>query len=138
VQSHYGNQGNFELVVVLQTQQMQHFWRDNDNGMVWNAGPTFGSNISSPPYMIEGPYGQADENSIGNFELCVASQGQVQHWFRNNQSGAEWAWGATFGSSQGSIQQVVALIQGSYGFNLEMVVLLESGQLQHFIVAAVL
>ena len=54
VQSHYGTQGNLELVCALSSGQMQHFWRDNDHAMVWKAGATFGSGISSPPCMIEG------------------------------------------------------------------------------------
>jgi hypothetical protein len=84
VQSHYGTQGNLELVAVLDSGAMQHFWRDDDNGNVWNAGPMFGSGIQSPPCMIEGQYGAGNENAVGNFELCVTAGGQVQHWWRNN------------------------------------------------------
>ncbi len=57
IQSHYGKQGNFELVAVLDGGQMQHWWRDNDAGMVWKADQTFGSGVGSPPCMIEGQYG---------------------------------------------------------------------------------
>lgn len=130
VQSQYGTQGNLELVAVLQSGQMQHFWRDDDNGNVWNAGPMFGSAVQSPPCMIEGQYGASDENAVGNFELCVAVGGQVQHWWRDNAGGSmQWYQSATFGHDA---QAVAALVEGSFGFNLEVVVLRFDGQFQHY------
>jgi hypothetical protein len=128
IQSHYGTQGNFELVCVLASGKMQHWWRDNDHGMVWNAGPEFGSGIGSPPCMIEGSYGAGNEKAVGNFELCVATGGSVQHWWRN-QSDLLWRQSATFGHD---ILAVVSLIEGSYGFNLEVIVLRTDNQLQHY------
>ena len=103
--------------------------RDNDQGMVWNAGPTFGSGVGSPPCMIEGQYGATDENAVGNFELCVAVGGQVQHWWRDNQGDMSWRQSATFGHD---VQAVAALVEGSYGFNLEIIVLRFDGMLQHY------
>ena len=79
--------------------------------------------------MIEGQYGAADENHVGNFELCVAVGGQIQHWWRDNQGDMQWRQSATFG---GNIQTVTTLIEGSYDFNLEVVALRADGQLQHF------
>jgi hypothetical protein len=132
VQSHYGKQGNFEVVAILANGQMQHFWRDNDAGNVWKTGESFGGNISSPACMIEGQYGAADENSVGSFELCVACAGQAQHWYRDNQNAGNWSMTAAFGSDQSPVQEVIALLEGSYGFDLEVIALLQSGQLQHF------
>jgi hypothetical protein len=129
IQSHYGGQGNFELVGVLDTGEMQHWWRDNDHGLVWNEGPRFGSGVESPPCMIEGQFGAGDENAVGNFELCVAVGGQVQHWWRNNQADMSWNQSATFGHD---VRAVAALVEGSYGFNLEVVVLRWDGILQHY------
>ncbi len=129
IQSNYGRQGNFELVCVLNTGQMQHWWRDNDNGRVWNAGPTFGSGIYSPPCMIEGQYGMGNELMVGNFELCVAVGGQIQYWWHDNVSGMGWHQSATFGHD---VQAVVGLIESSYGFNLEVVVLRTDQMLQHY------
>jgi hypothetical protein len=86
IQSHYGQKGNFELIAVLDNGKMQHWSRDNDHGLVWNAQATFGNGwVASPPCMIEGQYGALDENHVGNFELCVAVGGQIQHWWRDNQ-----------------------------------------------------
>ena len=127
VQSHYGTMGNFELVAVRNDGQMQHWWRDNDHGGGWNQGVTFGAGVNSPPCMIEGSYGQSDELHAGNFELCVAVNGQVQHWWRDNQ--ANWHHDATFGHD---IAAVAGLLEGSYGFNLEVIVLRTDGQVQHY------
>jgi hypothetical protein len=129
VQSHYGQQGNFELVCVLESGEMQHFWRDNDNGMVWHAGDTFGSGVFSPPYMIEGQFGASDEKHVGNFELCVAVDGAVQHWWRDNQNDTGWQYGATFGHD---IATVTALVESSFFFDLEVIVLRTDQQLQHY------
>ena len=52
IQSTYGNQGNFELVV-LQGEQLMHYWRDNDApGYPWHKGaaipaPQVGSGLGS-------------------------------------------------------------------------------------------
>lgn len=129
IQSHYGTKGNFELVCVLNTGQMQHWWRDNDHGMVWNAGPVFGTGATGSPCMIEGQFGASDEKKVGNFELCVAAAGKVQHWWRANGSDMLWRQSATFGHDVGF---VVALVEGSYGFNLEVIVLRTDNKLQHY------
>jgi hypothetical protein len=129
VQSHYGTQGNLELVAVTTGGQMQHFWRDDDHGNVWHSGVMFGSNVHSPPCMIEGQFGAGNENAVGNFELCVAVGGQVQHWWRNNSSAMQWSQSATFGHD---VQAVASLIESSFGFNLEVIVLRTDQRLQHY------
>jgi hypothetical protein len=129
IQSHYGTKGNFELVCVLSGGQMQHWWRDNDHGNVWHSTASFGSGLSSPPCMIEGEYGAANEKSVGNFELCVAVGGKVQHWWRANDSDQLWRNSATFAHD---VQAVVSLVEGSYGFNLELIVLRTDNKLQHY------
>ena len=132
VQSTFGNQGNFELVAVLDNGQMQHWWRNNDDPTKpWNAGVTFGSGVSSHPCMIEGMYGMSTELGHGNFELCVAVNGMVQHWWRDNSSsGLPWANSATFGD--GTITAVGGLLEGSFGFNLELIVERKDGHVQHY------
>ena len=130
IQSNYGVKGNLELVAVCgATHQMQHFWRDNDHGNVWNPGVCFGSNIYSPPAMIQSQFGATDENRPGNFELCVAVNGMVQHWWRDNLNNTGWHMSTTFGNN---VQAVGGLLQGSYGFNLECIVLLTTGHIQHW------
>lgn len=129
LQSCYGQQGNFELVCVLDDGQMQHWWRDNDHGMVWKPSVAFAQGVKSPPVMIEGQFGAGDEAHVGNFELCVAVAGKVQHWWRYNAGDMKWRHSTTFGHD---VERVVALLEGSYGFNLEVVVLRTDGKLQHY------
>ena len=108
---------------------MQHWWRNNDKNMTWNQGAIFGNNIGTPPCMIEGQYFAQDETDVGNFELCVAAGGKVQHWWRHNKGDQKWRNPATFGHD---IASVVGLVQGSYGFNLEVIVLRTDNKLQHY------
>jgi hypothetical protein len=134
LQSHFGEAGNFELVVTLKDQTMQHFYRDNDGDEHWYAGPIFGSNVISAPVMIEGPYEEADELTGGNFELCVAvatlAGGSVQHWSRD-QSLGEWILREAFGEAD-DVSDVVGLVQGSFGFDLEVVVVNFAGELVNY------
>ena len=129
IQTHYGTQGNLELVCVLNTGKMQHFWRDDDHGGVWNAGVVFGAGCTSGPCMIEGQFGAMSEEDIGNFELCVAVGGKVQHWWRDNHGDGQWHESATFGHD---VQAVASLVEGSFGFNLEVIVLRTDRKLQHY------
>jgi len=129
LQSNYGTQGNFELVCVMDNGTMQHWWRDNDHGNVWTPGRVFGT-ADGPPCMIQGQFGMATERGTGNFELCVASGGQVHHWWRDNQDPSmQWSRSAIFGHD---VLAVAGLLEGSFGFNLEVVVLRRDWQLQHY------
>jgi len=123
--------GNLELVAVLNSGQMQHWWRSDGHGNVWTGDQTFGSGVSSSPCMIQGQFQMANEYGNGNFELCVAMpDGTIQHWWRNNQaSGFPWTKDATFGQN---VARVVALLEGSFGFNLELIALRQDGMLQHY------
>lgn len=130
VQSQYGGQGNLELVATVNGGRMQHFWRDDDHGNVWNSGPMFGAGCQGAAVMIEGQFGAGDENAIGNFELCVAAQGHAEHWWRFNAGGdQQWRQSAVFGHD---IAEVVGLVEGSFGFNLEIVVRRTDNRLQHY------
>lgn len=131
VQSDYGSpHGNLECVAVRRDGMMQHFWRD-ETTFSWRTGPTFGSRVTSPPVMIQGQYGYRDEaGPHGNFELCVAVGGRVQHWWRWNADGdLGWRQSAVFGHD---VAAVTGLCQGSWGMNLEVVVLRTDGMLQHY------
>ena len=131
VQANVGTRGNFYVVAVLNTGQLQMWWRNNDvAGMPWNKGETFGSGIpKTPACMIQGQYGANDEKAPGNFELCVAVGGQVQHWW--SPVSGSWKRAATFGSN---IKHVWGLLEGSFGFNLEVIVELQDGRLAHWFI----
>ncbi len=79
--------------------------------------------------MIEASYGQSDETQSGNFELCLAVDGKVEHWWRHNHGDMVWRRSAIFGNN---VKSVLGLLQGSYGFNLEVVVLRMDNKLQHY------
>lgn len=128
---YYGNShGNLECVAVLDNGQLQHFWR-NEPDLAWRTGPVFGSGVSSPPVMIQGQYGMRDESGPhGNFELCVAVGGQVQHWWRDNAGGTmSWHLTTAFGHD---VAAVAGLAEGSWSMNLEVMALRTDGQLQHY------
>lgn len=129
VQSHYAKPGNLELVAVRTDGRMQHFWRDDIGRTGWHEGVTFGTEVSSTPVMIEGQFGANDENAVGNFELCVAVNGRVQHWWRDNHGSGAWQKSAEFGSNARS---VVGLVESSFGFDLEIIVERSDAQLQHY------
>jgi hypothetical protein len=89
--------------------------------------------------MIESNYGTRNENGIGNFELLVAVNGQIQHWRRDNKNLATepphkghkgpWSHLATFGHD---VRHVWSLMQGPIYQNLETIVELKDGSMQHW------
>lgn len=128
IQGHRGNQGHLELVCVLSSGRMQHWVRDNDENSGWKAVSAFGDTYKSPPCMIEASFAQEDEHAVGNFELCIAAGGKVDHWWRANDGDKKWRKSAAFGHD---VAQVTGLVQGSDGFNLEATVLRTDGRHQH-------
>jgi hypothetical protein len=117
------------VICVNEDGTMQCWLRDDAHKAGWEAGEKFGSGIKCVPVMIEGQYGATDETKQGNFELCVAVNGAIQHWWKNNQGNGAWANSATFGAN---VEQVLGLVESSYGFDLEVIAQLKDGSLQHF------
>lgn len=123
---------HLDLVATRTDGRMQLWWRDDPNGFTWRAGEIFGSGTAavSAPCLIEGQFGAADEDTAGNYELCVAvAGGQVEHWWRGNAGGSPWRRGAVFGHD---VASVTGMLQGSFGFNLEVIVLRTDRRLQHY------
>ena len=123
-----------DVVCVKHDGCMQRYWRDDAHGMVWRAGEKFGRHIKTPPVMIEGEFGAADETLQGNYELCVAVHGLIEHWWRDNQGTQNWQMSTSFGTNVAGahVTQVLGLLESSYGFDLELIALLSNGSLQHF------
>jgi hypothetical protein len=123
-----------EIVCVLADGTMQ-CWRCEvaygipERPGLWYPGEIFGSGVSSPPCMIEGQFSAVDEDTAGNYELCVTVGDRVEHWCRDNQGLSGWHRSATFGHD---VRAVVGLVEGSFGFNLEVVVLRTDNRLQHY------
>lgn len=106
---------------------MQHY-RRGPNG--WALVGAFGENVTSGPCMIEGTYGAHDETGVGNFELCVAVNGQIEHWWRYNAGpGGVWSRSAVFGTG---VNRVVSLIQSTFGTDLEVIAERTDGRYQHY------
>jgi len=120
-----------DVIVTTPSGTMQRYWRDDPNNKPWQACETFGTGVKSPPVMIEGQYGATDETVAGAYELCVAVNGSIQHWYKSNPEdpSSTWATSATFGAN---VQQVLGFIQSSFGFDFELVALLNDGTLQHY------
>ena len=133
IQSSFGverGHGNLEVVAAREDGRMQLFWRSSSD-FRWRDGAIFGDRVAGAPILIQGQYGMTDEQGPhGNFELCVASGGRVQHWWRHNGRGpGSWRHSATFGSG---VVEVLGLCQSSWNRNLEVIVRRSDGRLQHF------
>jgi C1A family cysteine protease len=121
--------GNLELVCVLNDGRMQHWYRDTVSGP-WKILSTFGSAVKSSPCMIIGQTGAASEKVIGNYELCVAVSGKIEHWYRDlAQNMDPWVKGTTFAHD---VTQVVGMLQGSFFFGIELIVLRTDKKVQHY------
>jgi hypothetical protein len=118
-----------DVVCVNDDGTMQRYWRDDAHGFVWAAAEKFGAGIACRPVMIEGSFGASNETVQGNYELCIAVGGVAQHWWKDNGGSGTWSMSTTFGHD---IEQVLGLIEGSFGFNLECIVLRTDGKAQHY------
>lgn len=133
-----GVPAGLDLICVNNDQIMQRWWRDDVNAKGWAACETFGANIDSPPVMIRSQFGAGNETLPGNYELCVAVSGSIQHWWTSGNpepaTSSIWIHSATFGTDVPGqeVQQVLGLLQSSFSFDLEIVALLTDGSLQHF------
>jgi hypothetical protein len=118
--------GQLHYVCTQSDGQMHHYRRTTSG---WNHLGSFGTGVDSAPCLIEGTYGAGDERGVGNFELCVAAGGTIEHWWRHNASGSPWNRSAVFGAGA---RRVIGLIQSSFATNLEIIVEDINGGYQHY------
>ena len=118
--------GDLHYVCAAWNGELQHYRRGSAG---WELVGTFGANATSGPCMIEGTYGAGNEMGVGNFELCVAVGGQIEHWWRHNATAGPWNRSAVFGSG---IRRVVALLQSTFLTNLEVIAERTDDRYQHF------
>jgi Papain family cysteine protease len=116
-----------DYICVNKDGTMQRYYRVLNGG--WSAEEKFGSNVHSSPVMIRSEFSESNETAPGNYELCVAVNGQFQHWWTPGEAAAKWTMDASFGTN---IKQVLGLIESSFGFDLELIALLNDGSIQHF------
>jgi hypothetical protein len=93
IQSRFGHQGNFELVVPSSQGGLVHFWRNNDDTLLlpW-SGPTFFGQSLGPVdavTMIQSNFGDP-----GNLEV-VARVGNGLHFLWRD-SGPSFTWSNPF------------------------------------------
>lgn len=136
--------GNLYVAAVLQTGQIQLFWRGahEDSLTQWHAGEAFGEDYpSTPPVMIQDFWNTQYEYSIGGFQLLVAgADGNVHHWQRNNYDilvyppaeGNKGKWEEICSFGDGDIKHVWGLVQGSFSFALDAIVEDDKGVLWHW------
>ena len=113
--------------VCAQTDGQLHHYRRDASG--WTHLTSFGGGADSAPCLIEGTYGEHDEIGVGNFELCVAAGGTIEHWWRYNADLGPWTRSAVFGAG---VRRVIGLIQSSFATDLEIIVENQNGTYQHW------
>ncbi len=136
IQSSFGTQGNFEVVVPLASGGLAHFWRENDApGRPWHGPIPFGaavgpvdavSLIQSTVVSAEGAEGDLD---------AVARTGDRLVFFRKDASGwQEEGPIVADGVTTSGVSGTPALIQSSFGTqgNFEVVVPVAAGGLTHY------
>lgn len=130
VQSRFGEQGNFELVVPAAGGGLAHFWRNNDDpSMPWSGPTLFGGSLSSVSgvALIASNYGDP-----GNLEVVCVAGGQLQAFWRD--SGPAFTWNGPYAiSPETPAHGTPALIQSRFGSkgNFELVVPGSNGGLFH-------
>jgi len=130
IQSRYGHNGNFDLVVPLSKGGFAHYWRDNDDpALPWYGPFNFGSTtgvLYEAATLIQSNFG-----SPGNLELVARTKDQLAFFWRD--SGPEFKWNGPFIIDRG-VAGCPCMIQSKFGLkgNFELVVPLTSGGLGYY------
>jgi len=91
MQSNFGGQGNFEVVVCewdpsISANRLRHYYRDNDVG-IWCTGVLLSDYIKGMPSLLQSSFG-----AQGNFELLTMRGWCLVHFWRDNDSaGFPWS-----------------------------------------------
>jgi len=130
IQSRFGAQGNFELVMPLAGGGLAHYWRNNDDpSLPWSALIPFGQNLGQVDAvtMIQSNFG-----SPGNLELIARVGDTLQFFWRD--SGPAFNWNGPFQIGGPGVSGNPVLIQSRFGAqgNFELVVPLAGGGLAHY------
>lgn len=112
IQSRFGTQGNFEVVVPMADRGLGHFWRDNDDpAMPWHGPDRFGQSTSiaslASASLIESNYG-----SPGNFEVVAGVGITMEYFWRDSGPGFAWTGPSPIQEGVGTMP---VLIQGTFG-----------------------
>ena len=126
IQSNRGAPGDFEVVVVIQGGQAEHWTKHN--GWPWTHPPgewylreRFGSTIKyGGPALVQSKIGVMGSPENGSGELhyvCTGTNGQMQHWRRPGPGVGTWSLLGTFGQN---VTSAPCMIEGTYGAGNEM------------------
>jgi len=86
IQSEYGVQGNFELVVPMAAGGLAHFWRENDApGLPWHGPTRFGTGNNSAVSFFQGNFG-----APGNLELVAREGARLAFYWRSGRPPFGW------------------------------------------------
>lgn len=142
IQASVGVPGNFYVLAVMATGNLQMWWRNNnDLTTPWIAGEIFNSGTigATPPVMVQASFFAKNESEQGNFEAFVQIGGRVQHWWRDNSAlrtenpvsngNSRWHPGFAFGHD---VKHVWGAMQGDSGTNMEVFVERVDGRLQQY------
>jgi hypothetical protein len=120
IQSRFGHQGNFELVVPTVEGGLAFYWRDNDSETLpWQGPIFFAQEVGQVDAvtMIQSNYGH-----VGNLELVARIGDKLAFFFRDSEALSQWHGPFFFGSH--SVSGNPVLIQSRFGHqgNFELVV----------------
>jgi hypothetical protein len=116
IQSRFGSQGNFELVVPLAGGGLAHFWRDNDDpSLPWHGPYVFGTELGvvGDVTMIESNFGDP-----GNLEVIVSVGTTLFFFWRDSGPAFNWNGPYALTMADGSSPFVAGnpvLIQSRFG-----------------------
>ena len=136
IQSQYGDQGNFELILTRPSGGLSHWYRANDvPGNPWFGPGSFGSGHVSGLALIQSTYMTAEH---GNLEVIVCerpagqSSHRLAHYYRPGPSDLDWN-GPHLFPSTAHVTGSPCLIQSTHGTkgNFEVVAPLMGGGLVH-------
>jgi hypothetical protein len=124
IQSTFGKQGNFEVVVPFPGGGIAHYWRDNDAPDAPWYGPTvFGTNVGTVDAvsMIQSNY--------GNLEVVARVGDRLAHFWRG---GSQWYGSGFFASGVSGTPSWIQGTSGPFPGNFELVTPLAAGGLAHY------
>ncbi|HEY6978325.1 MAG TPA: hypothetical protein VH396_18635 [Chitinophagaceae bacterium] len=124
-----GDHGNFEAVI-LESNNLFHWWRDNDDNFNWKHGQVIvEGQAAGAGSIIQSNFGSGDH---GNFEVVVPLFGPNQRielwhfWHDNSDVNLPWNRGQRITSDQDNVAGPGAIIQSDFGSddhgNFEVVV----------------
>jgi hypothetical protein len=131
IQSNFGSgqHKNFETVV-LQGQELVHYWHDNVNtDFGWVRGQVITRNATGPGCIIQSDFGSGQH---GNFEVVVPEGSDLVHYFHGNDVSSPWQRGQTISRNVSGPASIIqsSFRSGDHG-NFEVVVL-EGTRLIHY------